>query len=283
MFGYVTPLTEELKVKEHIFYKSVYCGLCRTMGKRVCSESRVTLSYDIVFLALVRFALTREKLAFKKGRCMASPTKKKVFLQSNPTLEYSAAAGALLAYYSLADHAEDSCGIKKPIFKTALLFSRRMRKKASLPELDAFIKEKLDALCRLEKSGDATPDSAADIFGALLCGIFACGLDGDEKRIAEQIGYHVGKWIYLADAADDFAKDKKEGAFNPFQSIDPDMISCSMYLELEGASAAFELIDRYDDGIKSILQNILYLGMKEKTEKILNKYLTAQTESKTEK
>ena len=29
MFGYVTPLVDELKVKEHIFYKSVYCGLCR--------------------------------------------------------------------------------------------------------------------------------------------------------------------------------------------------------------------------------------------------------------
>ena len=65
MFGYVTPYESELRVKEQLFYKSTYCGLCKTMGKRVCNESRLTLSYDIVFLALVRFLLTEEKVEYR--------------------------------------------------------------------------------------------------------------------------------------------------------------------------------------------------------------------------
>lgn len=77
MFGYVTPLVDELKVKEHIFYKSVYCGLCRCMGKTVCPESTVTLSYDAVFLVLVRMALTGCAAEFGAGRCTASTVEEK--------------------------------------------------------------------------------------------------------------------------------------------------------------------------------------------------------------
>ena len=73
MFGYVTPLTEELKVKEHTLYKSIYCGLCRAMGKRVCGESRMTLSYDMVFLVLIRLRLSGESVSFTASRCAASP------------------------------------------------------------------------------------------------------------------------------------------------------------------------------------------------------------------
>ena len=54
MFGYIKPMTEELKVKEHELYKSIYCGLCSAMGEHICTSNRLTLSYDIVFLALVR-------------------------------------------------------------------------------------------------------------------------------------------------------------------------------------------------------------------------------------
>ena len=81
MFGYVTPLEPELRVKEQRLYKAVYCGLCRTMGKRVCSESRLTLSYDMVFLALVRFLLSEERLELEDVRCGTSLHKKKTVIK----------------------------------------------------------------------------------------------------------------------------------------------------------------------------------------------------------
>ncbi len=272
MFGYVTPLTEELRVKEHLFYKSVYCGLCRTMGKRVCSESRMTLSYDIVFLALIRLAITGEPLEFKKGRCLTSPTKKRVFLKQNASLEYSAAAGALLAYHNIADNAADSRGVKRAAAKTALLFSGRMRKKAGLAELDSVISKRLAELSELEKGGDASLDVLADKFGELLSAVFAFGLDGNDSRVASQIGHHVGRWIYIADAADDFDRDRSSGQFNPLESVDAEMLRCSMRLELEAVSGAVAIITFADQGIKNIVENIIYLGMPSRIEKILGKY-----------
>ncbi len=272
MFGYVTPLAEELRVKEHIFYKSVYCGLCRTMGKCVCNESRMTLSYDIVFLALVRMAMSGDEMSFKTGRCAVNPFKKRVFLQSNPSLEYSASAGALLAYRNIEDNVNDSKGLKKAASRTVLAMSRRMKKKAGLSELDEIIVKRLSELSELEKSGEASLDSAASCFGELLSEVVSFGFEGKNARIASQIGYHVGKWIYTADAIDDYSRDKKNGEFNPLSDIDKISLECAMKLELKAASDAFELVDCADAGIKNIIDNIIYLGMPSRLERLLSKY-----------
>ncbi len=269
MFGYVTPLESELRVKELNFYKSTYCGLCKTMGKRVCNESRLTLSYDIVFLALVRFLLTEEKLEFKSGSCAVSPFKKKAIMLSNPTLEYSAAVGALLAYHNIADDVKDKKGIKKLLSRFLLFSAKRMKKKAALLDLDLFIKNKLGELDAIEKSDEVTLDSAAQVFGELLAEIFACDLGAQAKLIASEIGLHIGRWIYIADAADDFEKDKKRGEFNPLTELNAERIKISLTLELEAVSRAVELITPYDDGIMNIVKNIIYLGLTSKANKIV--------------
>ena len=56
MFGYVKPVVKELLVKEHEFYKATYCGICRSMKKHTGGLSIATITYDSVFLALVRMA-----------------------------------------------------------------------------------------------------------------------------------------------------------------------------------------------------------------------------------
>lgn len=46
----------------------------------------------------------------------------------------------------------------------------------------------------------------------------AKGADPRKKtdiRVLEQILYHLGRWVYLVDAADDLRKDAAEGAYNP--------------------------------------------------------------------
>ncbi len=269
MFGYVTPLEGELKVKEQQFYKSTYCGLCKTMGKRVCSESRLTLSYDIVFLALVRFLLTDEETSFRTGRCALSPLKKRAIMKENPTLEYSAAVGALLAYHNIADDVKDKKGLRRQISRFLLFSAKRMKKKADLPDLDRFIEGKLCDLDILEHSEGASVDSAAQLFGELLSKIFYYGLEGERRLVASELGLHIGRWIYIADAADDYEKDKKRGEFNPLAEFSPDRIRVSLTLELEGASRALELITPRDDGIMSVVKNIVYLGLPSRIDKIV--------------
>ena len=62
MYGYVRTHAPELKVRQQEYYRAVYCGLCRTMGKCTGQCSRMTLSYDFTFFALVRMALTGERI-----------------------------------------------------------------------------------------------------------------------------------------------------------------------------------------------------------------------------
>ena len=269
MFGYVTPLESELKVKEQQFYKSVYCGLCKTMGKRVCSESRLTLSYDVVFLCLIRFLLDEEKLEIKQGRCGLSVFKKRPVLQHNQVLSYCAKAGTLLAYHNIADDVKDKKGLKRIAAKLFLASSERMRKKAELPELDRMIKEDLELLDAQEHSEEISVDGCASSFGELLGRVFSYGYEGENRLISYEIGYHTGKWIYILDAADDFDKDKKRGEFNPLDVFDPERLSCALNLELEGISKALALITPYDNGILSIVNNIIYLGMPQKARRII--------------
>ena len=73
MLGYVRTDAQELRVREHQYYRALYCGLCHRMGKCTGQCSRMTLNYDFVFLAAVRLALTGEKPSVKKQRCVAHP------------------------------------------------------------------------------------------------------------------------------------------------------------------------------------------------------------------
>ena len=46
MFGYVKTCTPQLRLCEWEAYRGIYCGLCRTLGRRFGPLARLTLSYD---------------------------------------------------------------------------------------------------------------------------------------------------------------------------------------------------------------------------------------------
>ena len=115
MFGYIKPMTEELKVRENELYKSVYCGLCSAMGEHICTSNRLTLSYDIVFLALVRCCVTGENIHIEKKRCMAHPLKPRNRAYIPETLRYCARVSALLTYYNVRDDIEDGGKLKSKL------------------------------------------------------------------------------------------------------------------------------------------------------------------------
>ncbi len=264
MFGYIKPMAEELKVKEHELYKSVYCGLCSAMGEHICTSNRLTLSYDIVFLALVRCCVTGENIHIAKKRCMAHPLKPRNRAYIPETLRYCARVSALLTYYNVKDDIEDSGSLKA---KLMLPSAKRYMKKADMPSISEIIKKRLAELSALEK-GDGSLDRNADCFGSLLGDIFAYGLDSAELY---NLGYHIGRWIYITDAADDFEKDKKAGEYNPLSAYDTlprEALNISSTLELEAAYNAFGRLEHKNKVLKAIIENILTLGMPSVSDRI---------------
>ncbi len=265
MFGYIKPMTEELKVKEHELYKSVYCGLCRAMGEHICTSNRLTLSYDIVFLALVRAALTDEKIHVEKRRCPVHPIKKRNHAFIPETLKYCAGVSAILTYYNIQDDIKDSKSIKPRLL---LPSAKKYLRKAGLPELGERISGYLNELSNLEKDGGSL-DRNAECFGKLLGEVFAYDT---VSSAAYETGYHVGKWIYIIDAADDYEKDKKSGEYNPlwsYETLPREALRVTATLELSYAHSAFERAEVKNEVLKSIINNILTLGMPRVQDKIL--------------
>ncbi len=276
MFGYVKPFPPELKVKEYDFYRSVYCGLCRALGRRIALCAELTLSYDIVFLALLLMSLKNEKTEIKFRRCGVHPLKKRPVLEINTSLIEAAEIGALLSYYKVIDDLHDCRGIRKLTPLLLLPAIKYMKKKVNPDkEFDQAIKSGLEILNKLETENTLSVDTPAEAFGNVMSVVFAyaCG-DGINRRIGEVIGKYIGRWIYIVDALDDIEKDKKSGSYNPFvfsDDISPVHIETALIGELQNIEKAVNLIDFRDGGIENIIKNIIYLGMPQRAKEIMEK------------
>ena len=278
MFGYVKPLPGELKVKEYEYYKATYCGLCRALKKK-SPILPFTLSYDFVFLTILRMALEEEAARVEKIRCIAHPLRKKSALTLTSSMERTASAAALLVYYNLKDDYVDKKGIRKLGAGILLSFSGHLRKKnLSDGKLDRVIADALALISDEEKAGNPSPYACAEIFGVLLGSVFADGTNGDLRTMLYQIGRRVGRWIYLLDAADDAPKDAKKKNYNPFviggdylRADFAENMKIALNCELAVAAEELEKLPITDPGLKNILQNILYLGMPAVAERVLHR------------
>ena len=278
MFGYVKPLPGELKVKEYEYYKAAYCGLCRALKKK-SPILPFTLSYDFVFLALLKMALAEEIPPIEKIRCIAHPLRKRPALKPTPEMERTAASAALLVYYNLKDDVADKKGVRKLGAALLLPATGRVRKKnLSDGKLDGVIADALELISRDEKAGAPSPYACAETFGYLLGSVFADGAEEAHRVPLFQIGRRIGRWIYLLDAADDAEKDAKKKNYNPFvlggdylREDFAENMEIALNCELSFAAEELKKLPITDPGLKNILENILYFGMPATAEKVLHR------------
>lgn len=217
MFGYVKPVPKELLVKEYEFYKATYCGICRSMKKHTGFLSNMTLTYDSVFLALLRMAYIPDgELGSRMRRCAAHPLKRRCMLNDNSAIEYTARAFAILTYYKLKDDLSDERFMKKLFVSLTRPVVAHGRKKAKMTELAEIVRDKLASITEMEKARVPSVDDPATAFGELLGEIFRFGLEGEGAVVTYQIGLHLGRFIYAADAAEDYERDRKSGSYNPY-------------------------------------------------------------------
>ena len=305
MFGYIRPLTAELKVREYELYRAVYCGLCASLGKHVSFFAKFTLSYDFVFLALVRMAAAGEIGKIERRRCIAHPTKKRAVVTDCSQLDRCAEMSALLTLGKLRDDISDEKGMKRLSARLLLPMARHMGKRAErsagrIPEtdgidrtastdfakLDKTIQSELDALALTEKENILSPDAAAEPFGRLMAAVCSYGFaeNSREARLTSEIGRHIGRFIYIVDAVDDLPEDLKNRTYNPFaEGDDPltalagkeDELRNALTMELVGVSRAVELFNANElPDHMAIIRNIIYLGLP----KVIDDLFTAKNE-----
>ena len=275
MFGYVKACKPELKIKEYETYKAVYCSLCKKLGKSYGLLSRFTLSYDFTFLALLNMSLKEGCDGFERKRCAFNPLKKCNYCKNLDAIDMPAAAAMIMLYYKILDNIADERGLKKVTYWCLKpIFSRAHKKAAqNYPQIEAAVSEYITAQNALEKANCTSIDEAADPTAKVMEKILMlCSETQMQKRVLQRMGYCLGRYIYLLDASIDLPEDIKKGSYNVLKNIDDDNINDrikkQLYFCVNEAAKAFELLDikKY----KTILGNIIYLGLEETFLKELN-------------
>ncbi len=275
MFGYVRLHKPTIRMGEYEQYRGVYCTLCKRLGKRYGLFARMSLSYDLTFLALLQMALEETEPAFCPGRCSFNPAKRCLKCGHTTPIDRAADLSALLTYHKLRDTLADENFLKK--LGTALLLPfasiDRQRAAKRWPEADRRIAHMMDSQRELETAQTASIDRAAEPF-ALLLQWMASDIAADERQraVLSRFGYCLGRWVYLMDAVDDMAEDLQKGSYNPYilrhsiknddedtlRAVKADAIG-SLNACLAECIAAYNLLEiRRFDGI---LRNLLEEGM----------------------
>ena len=278
MFGYVTPYIPDLTVADYEYYRAAYCGLCRSMDEVCGGSSRLTLSYDGVFLALLRMALMGERPECERHHCPYAPLTRKNMLVSSSALNYSAGAMGVLTALKLEDDIKDESGFKKFTASMLRVPAKKWIKCADGQDSGVVEKtrERLELYYQAETENstsdfsDAGIEAGAERFGEIVGMLAARGIDDENYAIAYSVGRHVGRWIYCIDALDDLAEDAKKGRYNPFiasygNTLDEDeklTLTCILRDESDSAMAMLELAEA-DEGSRAyrIIKNILTNGM----------------------
>lgn len=258
MFGFVQANIADLSDNEKQRYKAVYCGLCKALQKRHGNLSRLSLSYDLTFLTLLLSSLYEPEEKSSTCRCFNHLVKKQPYISSECT-SYAADITIVLTYFKCLDDWNDDGSLIKKWYASILSSEYDKVKKLWTRQCECIEKE-LKELEKLEADLVYDPDKTANCFGRLMAEIFVIKEDCFSEHLRE-IGFGLGRFIYLADAAIDLNSDIKKGNYNPLLNLSVDLESMQSLLKvvLGDVSDAFEKLPLVQD--INILRNILYSGI----------------------
>lgn len=249
MFGYIAADTRKLDKAQRAEYHSLYCGLCHTLGRRYGLAARLLLSFDTAFLLTLLDRSGEGKSCV--SRCPYKFGKRCDGVCGNAA-DYCADVTVLLACLKFEDDIKDDNSLRARILFR--LFKKQYEKaRAAQPQLAKSIEGRLCELSDIEKSNETNPDIPANTFGRLLSDVFA--YDAELK----DIGFSLGRFIYLADAACDFKSDIKKGRYNPLVRHRRDSFYKMLARELGQTLTELDKLNIKEH--RGIIENVLYHGV----------------------
>ena len=214
MFGYVRPDTPYLYVKDQTLYQALYCGVCKGIGSSCGQVARLGLSYDVAFLSAILHNILGEDVQVKKQHCLTHCIRTKQMAEVDELTKKLGALNTELVYYKCVDDVED--GDKGGAKRLAFLHGHKLAVK-KYPELCSIVRDYIKAQKDLECKQVDSIDRAADASATMLSRLSDYLLGEKATEHTRTLFYDLGKWIYLIDALDDYDKDLKKKAYNPFR------------------------------------------------------------------
>lgn len=279
MFGYVTPYKMELKIKDYEMFKAYYCGLCISIKNNFSNLCRMSLNYDMTFLGMLLDSLECSKHKYVVTRCIAHPMKKKPKVIDNKALDYAAFCNVSLVYYKLLDDYNDDNSLNK---KFISMYIKKFINKfgEDLSPILVNIEENIKKLSSLEKSQDIISiDELSDPFASLTAFIISYYYRNEDfYDNLYNLGYNLGRWIYIIDAYDDLKEDMEKHKFNAinkafntenlsYEDLITQQVNRIEFNLLMSANTTVEALNRLPiNKNKDLLFNILQLGLMNKIE-----------------
>ena len=183
-------------------------------------------------------------------------------------VDAAADAGTILSYWKLRDTVADGTFWARTAARLLSVLLRRGYRRAAghRPEFDRTVRGCLEELQALERENCPSLDRTADTFARLLAGAAPASGDAARDRALEQLLYHVGRWIYLMDAWDDLADDRRTGSYNPIYArfggeteANRDYLRTTLRHSLNLARSAAALLEL--GHWRETVENILFLGL----------------------
>ena len=269
MFGYVRPSDDRLTPADRETFRAAYCGLCHALGARYGLVGRMILNYDLTFLAMVLSHGTGETCL---RRCAVHPFRRRRCAGSDPAFDTASDMSVILTWWQLRDGVADHGfwgGLKYRI-ASALLYPAYRKARERRLQFDAGTKAHLSELAALERERCSSLDAPADAFAKLLALAAEEVSDPVRRRVTAQLLYHLGRWVYLVDTADDLRADIKSGGYNPLAlrftpkdgaltPADSEVLALTLDGSVRTMAAAFELLP--ETKYTPVLRAAVYEGL----------------------
>lgn len=214
MFGYVRTDTPYLYIKDETLYKAMYCGVCKGIGEVCGHRARMGLSYDVTFLSVILHNIAGQDVTIEKQHCLTHCIRGKKMANVDELTRMLGAFNTELVYFKYSDDVADG---DRGRGKRLWFKAGHKRAVKKYPEIANIVRENMEAQAKFEKSGIDSIDRAADATANMLAQFSDYVLGEKRTNCTHGLFYALGKWIYLIDALDDYDKDAKKGAYNPFR------------------------------------------------------------------
>lgn len=288
MFGYIRIDKYELKYKQFIEYKKMYCSLCNSLKDNLGVRGCMLTSYDATLFLTIFDSIEVERQEYKLS-CPINPFKKvsKNIFISKTAMKYTAFLSAYYAYIKLNDDIKDE-GKRK--YKRQLKHLENNSKFKILYKIDDgllnTLNKKVTEYYKMEKQKvsdfDDLSNKMGELFGEAFTGYLKFSNVVLDENVLYNIGFNIGKWIYIADAFDDLENDIKKQQFNPilfmtdYNLLNNEELSNKILFisKCLTQNVYYELSKLRILRNKEIIHNILIYGMNNSILKIANKNIS---------
>ena len=213
MFGYIRADTPYLYIKDDTLYRAMYCGVCKGIAEVCGNTARMGLSYDVTFLSVILHNIAEIDVKIEKQHCLTHCIRSRMMAETDELTRRLGSLNTALVYYKYTDDIADG---DKGRGKRLWFKKGFKRMKRAYPQIEKIVRENLATQEKTEKAKTESLDRAADATANMLAEFCDYVLEDKATLYTHNLFYAVGKWIYLIDALDDYDKDKKKGAYNPF-------------------------------------------------------------------